>query len=446
MSRWKRLTAKANEILRRDMTVKQSKHSNIGTSNTRGYTYDHLFNRNTNNLSYHTYRNIMKDTQVKVGLEILKYFLISKNYTLTSNSDSPEDIEITEFIQDCLDNMEIPFRDVVKNMLTAIRYGYSVQEKVYTVRPDGRIGIKAIYPVHIKTLQNNPFTRDDNGEVISIHQESVYGSVDIPREKCLLYSFDKEFDEIEGNSILNEIKPIVEDKEDTMDWLMTFASKNRSPTMYGKTDDPVSGDNMLDAFDDVADGTTGMIIGHEDEVGILESSHNGDTYFNLLNYKDNQIFRRMFIGTLLLGNMSQTGSYAQSKTQQDFMMYIMDGILSDGASEFQFGLVNDLTRLNFGVNAKAPKITFESFNSKDILGLLSALQPFIANGSLDSNAPAFQELLAKAFQTEADIKMDTSEPVESEDNQTDDEFQYQPPIPGHEDAQQLINDQLAGIV
>ena len=98
MSRWKRLTAKANEILRRDMTVKQSKHSNIGTSNTRGYTYNHLFNRNTNNLSYHTYRNIMKDTQVKVGLEILKYFLISKNYTLTSNSDSPEDIEITEFI------------------------------------------------------------------------------------------------------------------------------------------------------------------------------------------------------------------------------------------------------------------------------------------------------------------------------------------------------------
>ena len=158
------------------------------------------------------------------------------------------------------------------------------------------------------------------------------------------------------------------------------------------------------------------------------------------------IFRRMFIGTLLLGNMSQTGSYAQSKTQQDFMMYIMDGILADGASELQFGVVNELTRLNFGVNAKAPKIAFESFNSKDILGLLSALQPFIANGSLDSNAPAFQELLAKAFQTEADIKMDTSEPVESEDNQTGDDFQYQPPIPGQEDAQQLINDQLAGIV
>ena len=439
------IRAKANELnpLKPKMTVKESKHSNIGTSHNKGYGYTHLFNRNTKNLSYETYQNIMKDTQVKVGLEILKYFLISKNYTLTSNSDDPEDVEITEFIQDALDNMEIPFRDVIKNMLTAIRYGYSVQEKVYTLNTDKRIGIKAIYPVHIKTLQHNPFIKDDNGDLIGIHQESIYGSVDLEREKCLIYSFDKEFDEIEGNSILNEIKPIVEDKEDCMDWLMTFASKSRSPTMYGKTDNKLSGDNMLAAFDDVADGTTGMIIGHEDEVGILESSHNGDTYFNILNYKDNQIFRRMFIGTLLLGNMSQTGSYAQANVQQDFMMYIMDGILADVAIEIQYSLVNELTRLNFGRDAKAPNFSFESFNSKDVLGLLSALQPFVANGSLDSNNQAFKELLAKAFQSEADIKMDT-ETTSSEDD--DGDYGYQPPLPGQSDAQQLINEQLAGII
>lgn len=439
------ITAKVNEAnpLKREMTQKQSKHSNVATSNHRGYAYNSIFNRNTKNLSYTTYQNIMKDTQVKVGLEILKYFLISKNYTLTSNSDDPLDVEITEFIQDTLDNMEIPFRDVVKNMLTAIRYGFSVQEKVYTLNPGGKIGIKAIYPVHINTLQNHPFIRDNTGEIESIHQESNYGAVNIPRDKCLIYSFDKEFDEIEGNSILNEIKPIVEDKEDTMDWLMTFASKNRSPTMYGKTDDKVSGDNMLAAFDDVADGTTGMIIGPDDEVGILESSHNGDTYFNILNYKDNQIFRRMFIGTLLLGNQSQTGSYAQANVQQDFMMYIMDGILADVASEIQYSLINELTRLNYGVEAKAPLFSFEGFNSKDVLGLLSALQPFIANGSLDSNTPAFQELLAKAFQSEADIKMDTDS-LEEEDE--DDDYDYQPPLPGQSEAEQLIQDQLAGII
>lgn len=434
---------KVNSILKRDMTKKQSKNSNIASSDTKGYTYEHLFNRNTNNLPYKTYKNIMKDTQVKVGVEILKYFLISKNYRLTSNSDDPEDIKMTEFITDVFDNMETPFRDVLKNMLTAIRYGYSVQEKVYGLNSDGKIVIKAIHPIHIKTLQRNPFIRDEHGELTGIHQETVHGNVNIPIDKCLIYSFDKEFDEIEGNSILNEIKPIVEDKEDCMDWVMTFASKDKSPTMVGKTDDPLSGDNMLDAFDDIADGKTGMIIGPDDEVDLLESSHNGETYFSLLNYNDNRIFRRMFIGTLVLGNQSQTGSYAQANVQQDFMMYIMDGILADAATEIQFE-INDLIRLNFGVNANAPNFSFESFNSKDIIGLLSALQPFVANGSLDSEEHAFKELLQKAFQSEADIKMDIEKPGNNIEDETN--FDYQEPLDGTPGVGDVVNDVLGGIV
>jgi len=83
--------------------------------------------------------------------------------------------------------------------------------------------------------------------------------------------------------------------------------------------------------------------------------------------------------------------------------------------------------------------------------LLSALQPFIANGSLDSDNQAFQELLAKAFQSEADIKMDTGvagqpETTPNGDEQTDEDFQYQPPLPGQSDAEQLIDEQLAGII
>jgi len=436
------IKSNVDRIIKPEMTKKESKHSHTGSSNYRGYVYDPLFNRNTKNLGYTTYQNIMKDIQVKVGLEILKYFLISKNYTLTSNSDDPEDIAITEFIQDALDNMEIPFREVIKNMLTAIRYGYSVQEKVYTINTDGKIVPKALYPIHIKTLQKKPFIRDDNGELTGIHQESVYGSVDLPRSKVLLYSFDKEFDEIEGNSILNECKPLVEDKDQCKDWLMTFASKSKSPTMYGKTEDTLSADNMLASFDDIADGVTGMIIRTDEDVGILESSHNGETYFNILNYNDDQILRRMFIGNLILGSNGQTGSYAQSYTQQDTLMYILDGILADAASEIQYGLVNDLTRLNFGVNAKSPNFNFESFNSKDVIGLLNALQTYVGNGSLDSDNQAFKELLAKAFQSEADIKMDINN-TEVED---DTDYGYQEPLPGQTEAKQLINSQLEGII
>ena len=409
----------------------------------KGYQYQHLFERETDNLTYQEYRLIMKDTQVKVGLEILKYFLISKNYILTSNSDNPEDIEITEFITDALDNMEIPFREVLKNVLTAIPYGYSVQEIVYTLNDDNRIVPRALYPIHRRTIQQSPWVRDQYGELIAVHQQAPLGSTDIPAEKCLVYSFDKEFDEVEGQSILNNCKPIVEDKDDLMDWLMTFASRNENPLIYGKTKNELSRDNMLHIFDEIADGTTGVTIDLEDELGVLESQHRGETFFKALQYKDNQIFRRMFIGNLMLGDTSQTGSYAQINGQQDFMLYIMNGILSDVAVVFQ-KLINNLTNLNFGVTAKAPGFSFESFIDKDILGLLSALQPFVANGSFDSENQAFKELLAKAFMSQADIKMDLegeTAPVDEEDT-----FEYQPPLPGQSEAEQLIDEQLEGII
>ena len=38
----------------------------------------------------------------------------------------------------------------------------------------------------MKTLQNNPFIRDDYGNLIGIHQQSVNGSVDIPIEKVIV--------------------------------------------------------------------------------------------------------------------------------------------------------------------------------------------------------------------------------------------------------------------
>ena len=450
MSRLSRIKAATSNIVSK-FTRKQSYNSgddNITASTGGRYnSYTRLAHRQTNNLSYKQYRDIMKDPQVKVGLEILKYFLISKNYVLTSDSDDEISIEITDFIQESLDNMETPFRDVIKNILTAIRYGYSVQEKVYTMNTDNRITIKGLYPIHIKTLQNDPFIRDKTGELTGIHQESMYGAVDIPIDKCLLYSFDKEFDEIEGNSILNEIKPIAEDKEDIKDWLMTFLNKNESPTMYGKTDDPTHAPIIQDALDNVAAGATNIVVGTNDDLGILESSHRGEAYFTTLNYNDNQIFRRMFLGSLLLGSGDQTGSYAQSYTQENVLFQILDGVLTDIAQIIQRTVVNELTSMNFGLSAKAPSFSFEKFTKKDVLKLLEIVKGFIDNGSFDSDNQSFKELLGAAFLTEADIKLDLDNVTNTTEVLTDEtNFDYQPPLPGESEANDLINEQLEGIV
>ena len=403
-----------DNIKKMDLFNRVSRSSNVKSSYSKYNSYKSLFNRKDTTVPYRVGMSILRDTQVATGSEILKFLLSSKQWILTdTNEDQPE---VYDFIHDMLQNMNTELNTVVKQMTAAILWGFNVHEIMYDVNEDGKLVVTDLVPIHIKTLQREPFVYDEEGELIAIHQEYNGHVDDIPINKVLLYSYNSLYDEKEGHGLLYDFLPIVEDKENLMDWLMTFAEKNGSPTLYGKTDNPTSRDELLNAFDDVADGTTGIAIGMNDEVGVLESSHKGETYFSTLSYKDNQIFRRMFLGNLLLGDNSQTGTYAQSKTQFDFTMQVYDGILEEIANIFQEQLINNLVEFNYGKGVKAPVISFDKFTSGDMEKLFNIIKPLIDTGVVDSENSAVQEALTLLFKSEAGVEYTNEEPNMPEEN------------------------------
>ena len=410
------LTDISNNILKR-----VSRNSTVGTIRHKLKGYISLFNRNDvtdTRINYRTGMSILRDTQVGTGFDILKYILSSKKWILTNPDE--ENTEIYDMVYDMLTNMNVDMTTIVKQMISAIMWGFNVHEQLYTVK-NGYIIVSGTVPVHIKTLQNDPFIYDkDTGDLIAICQTVDNTEIEIPIDKCLLYSFGSQYDEKEGHGLLHDFLPIVEDKENVMDWLMTFAERNGSPTLYGKTDDDISRDEMLNAFDDIADGTTGMTLGTQEEIGILESSHNGEVFFNILQYKDNQIFRRMFIGNLLLGDNSQTGTYAQSQTQLEFGSLVFDGILEEIANIIQEQMIDRVVTYNFGTEAKSPVFSFDKFSSGDLQKLFTILQPLMANGTLDTENSAVHEALALLFKAEAGVEYVNEEPTMPEEN-----FDYQ---------------------
>lgn len=388
-------------------------------------------------LGYKQVKKIMEDPQVKVAYDILNYFLLSKSYIVTSASDDDKDIEIKEFIEETLDNLN--FRRIDKNLNTAIIYGNSVNEIIYGLNNTNQITITDVLPLHQRTLQNNPFIYDDNGELTGIHQESDYGTADIDIDKILLYSFDDEFDEVEGHSILSEIADYTNDKKNILNWLLTFLHKHENPTIFAKVAKGSVARKIRQALDAISGGKTNITIGPEDELGILESSHRGDTFFKSLTLFDNYIFRRFYLGNLLLGDPSQTGSYSQSDTQFKMSMNILNGIQEDKAAAWQ-EKIDQLVLFNFGVNAKSPKFKYESFIEKDYLNLIAALKDLVSNGVIDENAPWWKELIATAVQAESGVKVDTNNVTGNED-ETDEgvDFGYQPPLPGNDEAEELVD-------
>ena len=417
---------------------RESIRSTVGTAAKKAKGYLKLSDRdNERRVDYKTGLSILRDTQVSTGFDILKYLLSSKKWILTNRE---EDSEVYDFIYDMLTNMDTEINTIVKQMTSAIMWGYSVHELLFDVNAEGKLVIRDIVPIHIKTLQQDPFIYDrDTGELIGIHQKIDKYDIEIPEYKCLLYSFGSLYDEKEGRGLLYDFLPVVEDKENLMDWLLTFAERNGSPTMWGRATSPTSRDEMLDAFNDLADGTVGLTVGDNEEVGILESSHNGEIFFNALAYKDNQIFRRMFIGNLLMGDNSQTGTYAQSQTQLEFGQLVFDGILEESANSLQQKL-DFITELNFGPDRKSPLFSFDKFTSGDMKKLFEIIIPLMDKGVIDGENSAVHEALTLLFKAEAGVEYVNEEPTMPEEN-----FDYQPTPPIMDDLTNNIIDDLNAI-
>lgn len=388
---------------------RESVSSNIAT-NKRNLKNRISLKSKHDTIDYELGMKIMSDTQVATGYDILKYLLSSKQWVLIANENDTDGV-VYDFINNMFFNMETEVNEIVKQEITAIPWGFCVHEQLFDLDDNGRLYLKNAVPLHIKTLQEEPFVYDDNGELVAIHQEYDGEFVNIPVNKILKYSFNANYDEDYGRGLLYDFKPIVEDKVNINNWLMTYMEKHESPTLYGKIGDPVGRDALLDAFDDLAEGTTGLTIDREDDIGVLESSHRGEAFFDALQYKDNEILRRYYLGNLLLGDNSQTGSYAQSNTQLEFGKLVFDGILEEIANGFQKQIINQLVVWNFKDINLAPTFSFDKFSTGDIQALFNVIKPLIDSGVIDSENKAVQDSIALMFKKETGLNYENEEPV-----------------------------------
>lgn len=131
--------------------------------------------------------------------------------------DSPEAKAEAEFVDGCLHDMSSTFEDIFMESLTALTYGWALQEIVYKVRRgpenanpryrskfnDGRIGWRKMPLRAQETLDRWEFDSDDSG-IRGMWQWDTYsgkGNVFIPVEKALLFRVDSQKGNPESRSL-----------------------------------------------------------------------------------------------------------------------------------------------------------------------------------------------------------------------------------------------------
>jgi hypothetical protein len=159
------------------------------------------------------------------------------------------------------------------------------------------------------------------------------------------------------------------------------------------------------------------------------------------------IYRKMNIGTMILGQENGAGAYAQSQTQFDTLSIFLDGIHEDIAAELQSKIV-ELVDMNWNVD-DYPVISFETFEETDLLQLLGVLIPAAKDMVIDADDSWFRHLIADVVSRYSDV--DTGELLEekeSSEEQGENEQQVvsEPTVQPTPEEQQQKDEETAGVI
>lgn len=309
------------------------------------------------------------DPLVSLGLRAIKWVIGQVSWTPEPAGETPADREAAEFVQSCMDDMSLPWSQVVQNALTCLEFGWSYNEVCYKLRrgsaadpaslfDDSRIGWRKIVLIGHQSL-NRWVLADDGGIEGLVQTLSRGGEATIPIEKSLLFRLDVENNNPEGVSLLRSIylpwykrRQLEEIEAIGAERDLTGVAKITLP--IGATqDDWNMARNILEQYH--VDDMSGFIlprIGEGDankwDVDIIGSpgSKGIDTDKIIQRYAY-EIARGFMAQFLLLGQAGgSAGSWALAREQTDLFYTAIGTVLHILTDVFNRYLIPPLFRLN----------------------------------------------------------------------------------------------------
>jgi hypothetical protein len=311
---------------------------------------------------------VRSDVSVKISLRAGKAPVLGADYFMVPFDEDPLNLIINEFVEfNLFQGMSTPWLRTVNQALKMYEYGASVFETVWEEREwapkKTALGANRKQYTMLKKLAVRPsntiirFNYDDNGGPISVTQNAVDANgqateVDIPISKLVIFPFDEEGGNLEGESILRSAYE---------NWYYKYylykidaIQKERHgigvPDIalqpgYSQTDLAWAhelGSNLRTNERAHIVRTTMM------QVGFAELKSNLVDVLASIEHHDNQIMKNIMVQFLNMGTVSAGGGRATGATAMDMflksMKFIAQGIICDSINLY---LIPQLVAYNF---------------------------------------------------------------------------------------------------
>lgn len=348
---------------------------------------------------YRTY-DIMRrsDSTIRQAIQIVKLPIQSTTWDISPFRDEEGNISdkaqlAADFVKSQLIDA-INFDQFIKEALTCFDFGFSLFEKVYKpVKFNGKtyIGLdKIAFRKQVSIIRWETIDKEEG-----ITQQLNTGSVSIPRNKLVLFTYDKEGDNYEGISLLRSIYKDwdIKDKLVLVNAMALEKHGMGVPTVRERDEQTASPQDELEAEKVLsnyrANEAAFMKIPKTMLVEFLDMKGNTTKeIIPTLNYHDSRIMAGVLARFMELGGASGSGAQSLSKDLSSIFMKAEETFAKQFASSVYDDIIKQMCDLNFSdmETVGYPTLTFGAIGDDDTVALANSLNQLGQSGFITPDA------------------------------------------------------------
>lgn len=388
-----------------------------------------------------TYRKMYSDPLIYAAIQNMTNMIAKVNWYVEApdNADS-QMLKKTEFIKQCMGDMEHSWDGFIRNVLTMVIYGFQVTEKCFRRRntrngskySDNLIGWRKLAPRSQRTIKKWKFS-EDGRELLGVFQDlsMVQGNrynllkqskeyttdgILIERERFLLFNYNGRNGNPEGESPLAQcwqpwkFKTILEEQEAIgiardlnglpfMTIPAQYMSKDASPEdkevyeycqkIISRLQSNEQGGIILPSVFDERGNPLFKI-----ELLGTKGNKQFDTDKSIKRY-DDKILTALFSDILKLGQQTH-GSFSLAGAKTNIVAVNIEARLREIAEVINQDLIKDTFRRNGWTDTDLPKVCFEDLDEEDLDMFSKMVQRISAVNMLPRSREIVSQIVKRA--------------------------------------------------
>lgn len=343
------------------------------------------------------------DGTVKSVLNALKAPILGAEKVIEPASDDEKDLNIAEEVEEQLENMRgRSFSAFLKEALTCLEFGHAAFEKIFKII-DGKVILIDLAPRIQSSIQNWK-TKDDTPGITQISRNDEGNSLElsIPMKKLFVLSYDKEGDDITGQSVLRAAYKHWMMKNTAYKVQAIGIERQAIGIPVGKYPSG-AGSAEIEEFQALLKNIRAnqqqylcIAEGYEFEIVTPNGNPMGSTVKDFIDHHDRHILLSVLAVFLDLGS-SSTGSFALSRDQSSFFLKHVEQFIKYVAEQITEQIVKDIVDYNYPGYGKYPKFKFTSLGEIDFSEMSEVIERLTNTGYISPNEENDMEFIRKMF-------------------------------------------------